>query len=562
MAYDKKFIVPIPEGTISVKNRDKTYIYHVVEKRYKKDKKYNSDIRVPVGIRVENTNTMYINDNFIKYYRDAYEEKNVNEKISDKLCFSDAINYGATAVLHKLANQIKLLPIIRNNFDFEQDVKSNSIINLATKFILTNNSSIVSYPHFARNNLILGNKNESDTEIEQMLSNISEADIDSFLEDWVYLTCNDKDLLLSIDGPNVQTEANDIEIAELGYSKNKIVENQFSFTLVTEQVKFTPVYYKEYDGIIHDLPAAKKVIEVLKKGKPKSINFVLDRGYFSSELMKNIIKVVTGFIMMAKENKQIRENIDFVIDDVYSVENYIPSLDLYGFRTVFKPFKNINKTLFYHVYYSSDVKNENTKALHKIVIKMKEELVKLIGIDVGGIDKNKYEKYFKLTFENDKLIKIEIDKEKIDEILKYSGYFVIVTSYISSPEKAYQIYHNRDYTEKLIMMMKTFEQFDCVRCHDTSHLRGKNLCMFIGLILRNEIFIRTKDLRENTKDKKAYTTPEILRELNCIQATKDSDGKYSKKTAYTKKEKAILEALDIQISNIESALKEFNKNLV
>ena len=413
MPYNKNFIVPIPEGTIPVKNRDKTYIYHVVEKRYKKDKKYNSDIRVPVGIRVENTNTMYINDNFIKYYRDAYEEKNVNEKISDKLCFSDAINYGATAVLHKLANQIKLLPIIRNNFDFEQDVKSNSIINLATKFILTNNSSIVSYPHFARNNLILGNKNESDTEIEQMLSNISEADIDSFLEDWVYLTCNDKDLLLSIDGPNVQTEANDIEIAELGYSKNKIVENQFSFTLVTEQVKFTPVYYKEYDGIIHDLPAAKKVIEVLKKGKPKSINFVLDRGYFSSELMKNIIKVVTGFIMMAKENKQIRENIDFVIDDVYSVENYIPSLDLYGFRTVFKPFKNINKTLFYHVYYSSDVKNEDTKALHKIVIKMKEELVKLIGIDVGGIDKNKYEKYFKLTFENDKLIKIEIDKEKV-----------------------------------------------------------------------------------------------------------------------------------------------------
>lgn len=37
---------------------------------------------------------------------------------------------------------------------------------------------------------------------------------------------------------------------------------------------------------------------------------------------------------------------------------------------------------------------------------------------------------------------------------------------------------------------------------------------------------------------------------------------YSKKTPYTKKEKAILQALDIQLNVIEGALNRFNKNLV
>ena len=59
--------------------------------------------------------------------------------------------------------------------------------------------------------------------------------------------------------------------------------------------------------------------------------------------------------------------------------------------------------------------------------------------------------------------------------------------------------------------------------------------------------------------KKAFTTTEIIRELGCIQATKDSDGRYSNKSAYTKKEKAILQALDIQISSIEGMLTMFNR---
>lgn len=69
MAHNKDVIVSFPKWTIPDKSGGKTYIYHIVEKVYRKDKK-NSDVRVPIGIKIENTNTMYFNNNFIKYYKE------------------------------------------------------------------------------------------------------------------------------------------------------------------------------------------------------------------------------------------------------------------------------------------------------------------------------------------------------------------------------------------------------------------------------------------------------------------------------------------------------------
>ena len=43
------------------------------------------------------------------------------------------------------------------------------------------------------------------------------------------------------------------------------------------------------------------------------------------------------------------------------------------------------------------------------------------------------------------------------------------------------------------------EEFDVCRVHSEESLIAKNLSMFIGLILRNELFIRTKQLRDKTK---------------------------------------------------------------
>lgn len=50
--------------------------------------------------------------------------------------------------------------------------------------------------------------------------------------------------------------------------------------------------------------------------------------------------------------------------------------------------------------------------------------------------------------------------------------------------------------------------------------------MFVGLILRNELYFKILELREKTKDKKMYTTSNYIRELGCIKAIYDKEIDY------------------------------------
>lgn len=52
-------------------------------------------------------------------------------------------------------------------------------------------------------------------------------------------------------------------------------------------------------------------------------------------------------------------------------------------------------------------------------------------------------------------INFEYEINKADNVLKYKGFFMIITSYSATAEQAYIAYHIQDYTEKMIMMMKT-----------------------------------------------------------------------------------------------------------
>lgn len=114
----------------------------------------------------------------------------------------------------------------------------------------------------------------------------------------------------------------------------------------------------------------------------------------------------------------------------------------------------------------------------------------------------------------------------IEDEIRYASYSCLVTSYISSSEKAFCLFRNRDFTEKLIRILKDNEEMDVVRSHDYAHFYGKLFVQFIGLILRNEITQRTTDLRNKTKDKKKYTTSNIIREFSCLNVVKFTDGLY------------------------------------
>ena len=84
----KDTLVTIPKNTREKPQNGNVYIYHVIESVYDPAKRYNTDKRICIGKKYNDTK-MYPNDNYFKYY-DSPEEYLVEAPE-----FSDCIKVGA-----------------------------------------------------------------------------------------------------------------------------------------------------------------------------------------------------------------------------------------------------------------------------------------------------------------------------------------------------------------------------------------------------------------------------------------------------------------------------------
>lgn len=561
--FDLSVKVAIPENSIISKNTKASYVYFCLQKRYIKNKKYNSDKRVTIGkVDPSDPTSMFPNENFKKLFPNEYESIKNDEKINDKIQFSEAISFGQTALFNHLFKDTSLKDILKRNLgsnNFDDETTTNNVFNLACCFLLTQNSSVINYPYFGRDHLILGNTIYSDSTMGNILSSITKQQCNEIMKEWLLLHAKNEGIFLSIDGSNTPTNSEDLELVDMGHGKSGLEENQFSYTLITEQNFRRPLFLEEYNGSIHDLNAVGPIISFLNKLKVKKIKFLLDRGYFSAKLMKSLLNQNHDFIMMAKECKKTRELIDTYFEEAKSFDKYIPEHDLNGYTVVRKLFDHYDKTVCYHLYFNQERYNIEEKILKQNVALDCQTLTSMKGKIINENEREILSRFYELKLdENNTLIEFSYNKNKVMSALKYKGFFVIITSYTTTAAQAYTEYHSRDYTEKMIMMMKTNEQFDVCRVHNEEHLIGKTLAMFVGLILRNELYLKTRELREKTKDKKLYTTSNCIRELGCIKAIYDSEIGYYNNRALTKVQNNIINACGMSKSQLAGELKKFN----
>ena len=132
----------------------------------------------------------------------------------------------------------------------------------------------------------------------------------------------------------------------------------------------------------------------------------------------------------------------------------------------------------------------------------------------------------------------------------------ITTKEIKASETI-SIYRDRDIIEKLFKVLKSELDLDRFLVHSRNAVESKVFMTFLANIIRNEIYMKTKDLR--IKDKKAYTIPSIISELNKIEAYKDPNDKFIRRYTLTKKQKTILECFDIKESDIDAFIRTLNR---
>lgn len=548
----KDVVVKRPEGTKIYRQRKCEYVYHVTGSEYKKDKKYVVEKRVCIGKMIDDEN-MYPNDNFYQYY----EIEGWNEESPP--CFSDAIQIGAPALIFKIMDKLKiseLLEMIHGKTD------ADLIKDLISYMIIRETSAMQHYSNFAWGHLINSQKKWDDSKISEFFKNeIDYAQIELFVSKWNELQPEHSDIYISYDSTNMNTKAGGVEMAEFGYAKDNSDVPQVNISYAVNHADATPLFYDMYPGSIIDNAQCTYMVEQAKEYGYKKVGLVLDRGYFSIKNIEYFDANGYDFLMMIKTNSSLVSGMvkDAHLPLLTKAKYYLAEHDVYGLTRKGKIGDDTTDRCF-HIYYdnirASREKNEYLKQLMKKEqhlqkkadekIRRKEDMVSYEKLFKLKYDKNGYLESYK---RNENAIQKEIDK---------LGFFVIVTSKEMTAVEALDIYRQRDSVEKIFRMLKTGLEYDTFRVHSQDSLESKTYVMFIASIVRNYLFQELKKVSKTENNKKNYTVPAVISELEKIILVKNSKDIYIRRYGLTKRQRKILGQFGITESYLNKVADKVN----
>ena len=164
-----------------------------------------------------------------------------------------------------------------------------------------------------------------------------------------------------------------------------------------------------------------------------------------------------------------------------------------------------------------------------------------------------------LEFDNSSVTSIvTIHEDEIQKEIDKLGFFVIATSKEMTASEALDIYRKRDSVEKIFRMLKTGLEYDTFRVHSQDSLESKTYVMFIASIVRNYLFQGLKKISKKEKDKKSYTVPASISELEKITIVKNSKDVYIRRYGLTKKQRSILTQFGVSESYLNKVADRMN----
>ena len=273
MSYKK---ILRPKGTSSSTQKGGIYVYATAEKRYDSDRKYNNNKRVCIGKMIDKE-YMMPNDRFSEFF----PEIDIDET-AEEAAMSDTVKVGTTFLIDHLFKQTKMDELLENifpeNAKYYQDLVSYNLI--------AEDNVMQYYDAFVFEHRIAGENAISDTTISRLLKETDTEGIDLFQRAWNQLYRNTEAVYISYDATNLNTTAEGTEMAEYGHAKEDNDIPIVNFSSGYDQDRSIPLFYEIYPGSIIDNTQCDVMVEKAKEYGHENVGFILDRGYFSKENIK------------------------------------------------------------------------------------------------------------------------------------------------------------------------------------------------------------------------------------------------------------------------------------
>ena len=461
------FTVPIPDakGKIIIKRKKPHYIEYEYDRIYIKEKKYTLAKRTTIGKQhPENPSLMYPNSNYLKYFG-SEAPVSVFSDGSRSRC----LKTGAFIIIEKILKDYGLPGMISKYVGEKYDL----FMDLVAYSIITEDNAAQYYPDYAFNHPLFTKNMHiySDSTVSSFLSDMTIDMSVAFLNEWNKTRDHREKIYISYDSTNKQCQAGDIEIAEIGHSKEGSKDKPvINYSIAYDSENSEPLFYEDYCGSVVDVSQLQYMLERTKAYGYKRIGFILDRGYFSEENIRFMDNNSYDFIIMMKGMKRLASEVIMEVHGTFEKNrsHRITEYGVSGITVKRRLFQSDEDERYFHVYYNDWKSASERETLEKKLDKLKRFLKNAMGqpmVIPDSIEHYYHPIYWHKGQPDQKFMHAVEKDEVITKETKLCGYFIIITSKNMTAREALLLYKSRDASEKLFRGDKSYLGNKSYRTH-------------------------------------------------------------------------------------------------
>ena len=517
---------------IKIKGKNGTVYLYEDKSYWDKERGYSTHKRKCIGRLGEDGNPVY-ND----FYRDREKMQALERRVADAELASTTTLMGQRLVLDKQAGATGVDKVLEKAYGKED---ASRILALAYYDICRGKA-------FSRSGQWLedrgfGGLGLTTQRISELLSRAGRQDsVNTFLKAWVGARNDGGNLLFDI--TSVSTYGKSNPYAEYGYNRDGERLEQVNLALLSSCGSGLPLWYKELKGSMSDKAVLGEVLDELDKLDAGRFTFVGDRGFFTSDNLRNLTAHGIKFLVPIPSSAKLgRELVAERRGGLVSPANVIRMDDgsvIYG-ETVFR--KTEHGRTWFHVFFDPVRKDKVTAGFMEKLAACMDELA--AGKEYEA-HRGLYDRYFvvketpkrgRRVVYNDAALKEYLDSD--------SCYWVLMGTGKRTAAEALSEYRKRNGVELSFDDVKNLLDLNRLRNHSDATIRGKIFVNFIALILLSSLR-RTVDAIP-PKDRKYWSESDMLDKVETYSRV-HFEGKYKDVfTTPTKTQRLVFDLLGIK----------------
>lgn len=387
--------------------------------------------------------------------------------------------YGTFALVDAIAETIGLKEVLMKTMGTHYE----NIMNLAF-YDLCEHKPMYLYEYFAEENKCFSDIGMSSQQISDFIHNISDEMKNDFFTQWSKLTCENECVAYDITSISSYSKLN--EWVEYGYNRDGEDLPQINLGMLFGETSQLPIFFTIHQGGIKDVQTLNNMLKKAEFLNLKNMKFVMDKGFYSKDNIENMLagnRQTEFSIGVPFSTNLAKDAVSTASPTILSHENAILISDDIIYATVKKDIFS-DKEVYIHTFLNEKKYSDEKESLIKKILVAKTEL---LNNEHLKSKESFYKKYFNIRrYKNGKII-VKTKEEEISNTLKNTGYFVILSNYISQPREALELYRNKDCVEKSFDNLKNALDLKRLNLQSQKSMGNRLFIAFIALILKSHI---------------------------------------------------------------------------